>query len=250
MAANSEIENHRCEKLQAEGFSSGADEQIGKIWSDALDLVRCERASDAGGGLSPTAWEDSAAVAVEQTEEIIAGLVDSLVGRARQAYGNASRSVEGWKASEEVSERRGREIERLRGENERSRATIKNLQRTFENSRSGARESVRSIAIESRLRTEVTNFRAELESSNSSRSELKRRYSLVSEELQLTKTRLERVSQEKLKVERDSRASISLTRSLESHATSDGEFYKRKVADLSERMQSQQHIILEQKKKD
>lgn len=60
-------------------------------------------------------------------------------------------------------------------------------------------------------------------------SSLKRNVASVEEDLRTHKTKLARVEQEKIKMDRDSRAAISLAKSVGSETSSDVDFYKRKV---------------------
>ena len=85
------------------------------------------------------------------------------------------------------------------------------------------------VQVEARLRADLSALRAERNDALASAAESKRKASLLEEEVRSTKTKLSRVVQEKIKMERDSRAAISLARSLDSHASSDCDFYKRKV---------------------
>ena len=64
--------------------------------------------------------------------------------------------------------------------------------------------------------------------------------------MRLIKGKLNRVTQEKIKLERDARATISLARSLDNHATSDNEFYRRKLAELNDRLQAKNALVAEQ----
>jgi hypothetical protein len=53
---------------------------------------------------------------------------------------------------------------------------------------------------------------------------------LLDEDLHVNKQKLARAEQEKIKMERDSRAAISLAKSVGSETSSDVDFYKRKVS--------------------
>ena len=85
------------------------------------------------------------------------------------------------------------------------------------------------MQVEARLRADLSTLRAERNDALAEAAESKRKVELLEDELRTTKTKLNRVIQEKIKMERDSRAAISLARSLDSHASSDSDFYKRKV---------------------
>jgi hypothetical protein len=60
-------------------------------------------------------------------------------------------------------------------------------------------------------------------------TEANRKVVLLEEEGRLLKARVARLTQEKIKVERDSRAALSLARSMDTHNASDADYYKRKV---------------------
>eukprot|EP00978_Attheya_sp_CCMP212_P039084 scaffold200084_cov36-Attheya_sp.AAC.2 len=122
-----------------------------------------------------------------------------------------------------------------------------NLLRAVETAKVEARDASRSAQIEARLRGEITNLRSEREDALASAAESKRKANLLEEEVRLVKAKLGRLAQEKLRQERDSRAALSLARSMDSHAMADTDFYKRKAAELSERLQSQQALAAEQK---
>ena len=79
--------------------------------------------------------------------------------------------------------------------------------------------------------------------------ESKSKVSALQEELRQVKAKLSRVTQEKIKMERDQRATMSLAKSLDSTSSlqghSDAEYYKRKVSELSSQVQSKTAIIAE-----
>jgi hypothetical protein len=63
-------------------------------------------------------------------------------------------------------------------------------------------------------------------------AESQRRLKLVEDELSQTKTKLSKVQQEKMQVERDQRATLSLAKSLQGNVHSDVDYYKRKVCTI------------------
>jgi len=83
--------------------------------------------------------------------------------------------------------------------------------------------------VESDLAKELQKALLERDKSIESWMELTKKNTLLEEELSLVKGKLHRLMQEKMKVERDSRAAISLARSLDMRTSSDAEFYKRKT---------------------
>lgn len=64
-------------------------------------------------------------------------------------------------------------------------------------------------------------------------SEMKRKMNLLEEEVRMLKSRVAKLTQDKIKMERESRAALSMARSMDSHVASDVEFYRRKVSLLS-----------------
>jgi hypothetical protein len=101
--------------------------------------------------------------------------------------------------------------------------------RTVQTDKSNARDASRVVQVEARLLADLSMLRAERNDALAEAAGSKRKAELLEEEVRTTKTKLNRVIQEKIKMERDSRAAISLARSLDSHASSDCDFYKRKV---------------------
>lgn len=113
-----------------------------------------------------------------------------------------------------------------------------NLLRVVESSKEEARDSSRSAQVEARLRQNVNTLRDERDKAISENAANRRKLSLQEEELRLTKSKLSRVQQEKISIERDSRVAISLARSLDNSNSNDASYYKRKVNELSDKLQS------------
>lgn len=106
---------------------------------------------------------------------------------------------------------------------------LQNLLKTVETTKSDARDASRNVQVEARLRADLSHLRSERNDALAEAAEFKRKAELLEEELRTTKAKFAKVVQEKIKMERDSRAAISLARSLDTHASSDCDFYKRKV---------------------
>jgi len=123
---------------------------------------------------------------------------------------------------------------------------LQNLLRAVESSKAEARDSSRSAQVEARLRTDINSLRDERDRAVTEGSDNRRKLSLLEEELRLTKSKLSRVMQEKISMERDSRAAISLARSLDNNNSNDMNYYKRKVSELSDKLQTQQDLISKQ----
>lgn len=106
----------------------------------------------------------------------------------------------------------------------------KNLVQAVEASKSNARDSSRAAQTETRLRGEITSIRHERDVALGTKAELQRRTNLLEEEVRMLKSRVGRLTQDKIKIERESRAVLGLARSMDSHVASDVEFYRRKVS--------------------
>ena len=116
----------------------------------------------------------------------------------------------------------------------------------MESSKAEARDSARAAQVEARLRADINSLREERDKAFSELSEYRRKLSLHEEDLRLTKSKLNRVMQEKLSMERDSRAAMSLAKNLDSANSNDMNYYKRKVSELSDRLHSAQDFIAKQ----
>lgn len=101
--------------------------------------------------------------------------------------------------------------------------------------------------VEARLRANLANMRSERDAASSQAAESERKAELLADELQLTKLKLGRVSKEKIKIERESRAMISRTRSLENTSSSSVDFYKRKSSELTSQLSAQHALSADQK---
>jgi hypothetical protein len=83
--------------------------------------------------------------------------------------------------------------------------------------------------VEARLRQNVNTLRDERDKAMTENDNLRRKLSLQEEELRLTKTKLGRVQQEKISIERDSRVAVSLARSLDNSTSNDMNYYSKFV---------------------
>jgi predicted RNase H-like nuclease (RuvC/YqgF family) len=121
------------------------------------------------------------------------------------------------------------------------------LLKAVEASKANARDACRAAQLEAQLRGENANFRSLRDEAIGQKMETERKTQLLNEENRLLKARVARLTQDKIKMEREARASMSLARSLDSHAASDVEYYKRKVADLNDTVQHKNVAIAELK---
>ena len=115
----------------------------------------------------------------------------------------------------------------------------------MESSKSDHRDSARSAQVEARLRTDINSLRDERDQALTELHDYRRKQSLLEEELRLVKSKLTRVTQDKNAMERDSRAAISLARSLDNNNSNDMAYYKRKVSELSDTISKQNNTIAE-----
>ena len=110
-----------------------------------------------------------------------------------------------------------------------NRTVILNLLRALKATKCESKDLGLAVQVGKKLRAELLLLRTQLDDAVMGCAESKRKTSLLEEELYLIQGKLARVSQEKIKLERDARAATSLTRSWDNRVSSDGDFYKRKV---------------------
>mmetsp|Transcript_19579 Transcript_19579/g.45947 ORF Transcript_19579/g.45947 Transcript_19579/m.45947 type:complete len:277 (-) Transcript_19579:1702-2532(-) len=192
---------------------------------------------------SANADADARSAAVTETLALISGEVDSLVQSGLGAFYDLDSASRQLAQTREIAEARGREAQRLHASEEQSRSSLSNLLRAVEGSKAGARESSRSAQIEARLRAEINSLRDDRDRVVQESVQFRRKLSLLEEENRLTKSKLSKTMSEKLSLERDSRAALSLARSLDSNNHSDLSYYKRKCSDMGDRDKAQQQEI-------
>lgn len=89
-------------------------------------------------------------------------------------------------------------------------------------------------------------FKRQRDEAQGSAIESKHKVTLLQDELHEKKIKLARVTQEKMKMDRDQRVALSIAKSLDnSAATADVEYYKRKVSELSGNLQSIYNTLAE-----
>ena len=79
------------------------------------------------------------------------------------------------------------------------------------------------------MRADLRHVTSQRDEALGNLAEKDRRCKLVEEELSQTKSRLSKCQQEKMQLERDQRATLSLAKSLQGNVHSDVDYYKRKV---------------------
>ncbi|KAL3797416.1 hypothetical protein HJC23_010542 [Cyclotella cryptica] len=180
-----------------------------------------------------------------ETLRLLTDEIDSMVQCGLGAFHDLDVASRQLLQSKELAETRSREAQRFHAVEDQNRASLSKLLRAVEASKSNARDSSRAAQIESRLRNEISKLRYERDEANADLIEHRRKLSLHEEELRLTKSKLNRIIQEKHSMERDSRAAISLARSLDHNNSNDMNYYKRKVGELSDKLQVAQRRVAE-----
>jgi len=123
---------------------------------------------------------------------------------------------------------------------------LQNLLRAVESAKSDARAASRRVQAEARLRAECTALRTERDAALADAAESQRRAALAEEEARQAAAQLVRCRRDRVQMERDSRAALSLARSLDGHAGSDAAYYKRQMAGLTEQVQQLNATVAEQ----
>jgi hypothetical protein len=116
---------------------------------------------------------------------------------------------------------------------------------TVETSRTNARELARSFVTEASIRADLVKETELKNEALASAAEYQRKAARLDEDVHQLKAKCTRVSQEKLKLERDQRAAASLARSLDQHAATDVDYYKRKVTELNGQVQSVHALLID-----
>jgi hypothetical protein len=125
---------------------------------------------------------------------------------------------------------------------------LQKLLQAIETTKTDVRDSFRLAQAEAKLRGELSSLRSERDEALGAATEHKRKACLLEEELRSTKIKLARCASEKIKVERDARAAISLARSRDLQQQSiNVDYYKRKVADLTNQVQAESALVAEQR---
>ena len=183
---------------------------------------------------------------LENTINLLVGELDSFIQCGLSAFKDLDSTQRQLTQARELAETKSREAARLQALDEENRQSLSNLLRAVESSKAEARNNSRTAQVEARLRKDMNDLRDDRDKALIELNESRRKQSLLEEELRMTKTRLTRVSQEKNSMERDSRAAISLARSLDNNNSNDMNYYKRKVGELSDKLQSSNETITKQ----
>jgi len=129
--------------------------------------------------------------------------------------------------------------------NYRHRLCNQNLLHASEKSHNDLQDASRAAITEAALRAELASVKSSRDIAAAGAEESKRKVLLLEEELKHVRKKLSTTAQEKMKMERDHRATLSLAKTLDSQASTDVEFYKRKVAELANQVQGANAQVLE-----
>ncbi|KAL7517708.1 hypothetical protein ACHAWX_002605 [Stephanocyclus meneghinianus] len=253
-AAVADRERQQKSKRSAEGGTVPSDDDDGAVLPRPTKLFKsrddscddeeeCKRTTESG---IEELWKSGDNESnLTETLSLLTNEIDSMVQCGLGAFHDLDVTTRQLLQSKELAETRSREAQRFHAVEEQNRASLSKLLRAVEASKSDARDSSRAAQIETRLRNEISKLRHERDEAVADLIEHRRKLSLHEEELRLTKSKLNRVVQEKHSMERDSRAAISLARSLDHNNSNDMNYYKRKVGELSDKLQAAQRRVAE-----
>ena len=191
-------------------------------------------------------WKNST-TPLEDTVSLIGTQMDGLIRTGLDAFHRWEDSSRELQLLKEDYKGQQVEFERLRSAEEKGRQTVSNLLTALETSRTQAANSSRTALSQAALRGELAVTVSQRDEATALAEESKRKAQLLGEDLRSTKNKLARVTQEKAKMERDQRATLSLAKSLDHSATNTAgaDYYKRKVSDLQNQVQSLHAVVAE-----
>jgi chromosome segregation ATPase len=117
------------------------------------------------------------------------------------------------------------------------------LLKAVETGQSHTCEKARVAMSEATLRADLRMLTKERDELLGQHEESQRQCALLEEQLGNIKTKLTRVNQEKIKLERDQRTTLSLAKSFDNNASFDLDYYKRKVQELTGHVQGLNAVL-------
>jgi predicted RNase H-like nuclease (RuvC/YqgF family) len=117
--------------------------------------------------------------------------------------------------------------------------------RAVETSNEDTRDQSQAKLVEARMRADLLHMTSQRDEALGNLAQSQRHCKLVEDELYQTKIKLSKVQQEKMQVERDQRATLSLAKSLQGNVHSDADYYKRKVTELNTHIQGLSAVLTE-----
>ena len=115
--------------------------------------------------------------------------------------------------------------------------TLQNLLQASEAAKTEARDISRGALLAASLRGDLSATSSKLDEAMMQTEEYKRNNILLEEEIFQIRNKLSRVLQEKIKLERDQRMNLSLSKQFESASATDLDYYKLQVSELTSRLQ-------------
>lgn len=122
---------------------------------------------------------------------------------------------------------------------------MKNLFRALQNHRDEAQEKSNATLKVASLRGELSVVTEDRDKAVAEAMEFKSKAIQFQEELRQLKAKHARVQQQKTKLERDQRTAMSFAKSLDSSTSTDVDYYKRKMEELSSQLQGKNAVINE-----
>eukprot|EP00980_Cylindrotheca_fusiformis_P010008 scaffold2214_cov139-Cylindrotheca_fusiformis.AAC.5 len=181
----------------------------------------------------------------ERTQDILGRALNELMQDGIQAHREWAHTKQKLQMAEEDIAAKTREIERLRAMDEKNRESITNLLRTLDTSNEETKDNCQAKLLEARLRADLLHMTAKRDEIMEEHAQTEQRANLLDADLADTKAKLTRVQQEKMQVERDQQATMSLANALQGNNQSDVDYYKRKVSELNTHIQGLTAILTE-----
>ncbi|CAB9520631.1 expressed unknown protein [Seminavis robusta] len=183
--------------------------------------------------------------AYQATLSLIVEQLDSITQEGMQAFRQLAQVKRELTLSKDLVDSKERELKRLRDNEAHQRSTIENLVRALGKTKRDANDASKAAMVESQLRSEIQSLMTAKDKAVEDANESKRKHELLQGDLEQTKTKLAKVEQDKVKLERDRNATMTWARSVDNHVNSDSDFYKRKVSEQNIQIQSLNAVVHE-----
>lgn len=167
--------------------------------------------------------------AIHQTKELLTQKFDAIHSQALQAFHQNDTLRRQVDQLHSLAEQRLEEIHRLKDLESNHRTSLNNLLQALETSKQSCHDYSKHVRTECHLRNEITSLKKQRDTFQETCTIQQQKISNVEEELKMLKGKVTRLMQEKIKVERESRAALSLAKSMDGYNASDVDYYKRKV---------------------
>lgn len=167
--------------------------------------------------------------AICKTKELLTQQFDAIHSQALQAFHKNDTLQRQVDQLHSLAEQRLEEIHRLKDLESNHRTSLNNLLQALETSKQSCHDYSKHVRTECHLRNEITTLKKQRDTFQETCTIQQNKISNVEEELKMLKGKMTRLMQEKIKVERESRAALSLAKSMDGYNASDVDYYKRKV---------------------